>query len=91
MPKCQSPRGYAGASPEIVFEVLSPYNTRREVTRKTGEYLSAGVNVVCVVDPDFSSVDVHFPDKPTLALQGDDPLVLADLPGFLLPVSRFFE
>lgn len=89
--KGESPRGYAGASPEIVFEIVSPYNTRKDIRVKTAEYLSAGVNVVCVVDPDYDTVNVHYPDRPTATLQGDDPLTFAELPGFSLPVSKFFE
>jgi Uma2 family endonuclease len=91
VPKGQSPIGYAGASPEIVFEVVSPSNTRREIARKTGEYLNAGVNVVCVVDPQYKTVNLHYPDLPDKALQGDELLTFVDLPGFSAPVSRFFE
>jgi Uma2 family endonuclease len=91
IPKGQSPVGYAGASPEILFEIVSPTNTRREIAAKTGEYLNAGVNVVCVVDPQFKTVNVHFPDLPDEKLQGDDELTLADLPGFRVAISKFFE
>src|SRR5436190_3442347 len=91
VPKGQSPVGYAGASPEIVFEVVSPTNTRREITEKTGEYLKAGVNVVCVVDPQHKTVNLCFPDLPTEKLQGDDVLTFTELPGFSLAVTRLFE
>ena len=89
--KGQSPVGYAGASPEIVFEVVSPTNTRREIARKTGEYLNAGVNVVCVVDPQFQTANLHFPDLPDKTLQGDDLLTFAELPGFSVAVRRLFD
>jgi Uma2 family endonuclease len=91
VPKDQSPVGYAGAPPEIVFEVVSPTNTRTEVAIKTGEYLRAGVKVVCVVDPQFQTLNLHFVDRPAEKLTGDDPLTLADLPGFSVPVSKLFE
>jgi len=91
VPKGESPVGYAGASPEIVFEVVPPTNTRREITRKTGEYLNAGVNVVCVADPEYKTVNLSYSDRPTEKLAGDEPLTLAGLPGFSLPVSKFFE
>jgi Uma2 family endonuclease len=91
VPKGESPVGYAGALPEIVFEVVSPTNTRKEIALKTGEYLHAGVNVVCVVDPQFKTVNLHFPDRPDEKLQGEDSLTFAELPGFSLPVARFFE
>jgi Uma2 family endonuclease len=91
VPEDEVPVGYAGASPEIVFEVVSPSNTRPKIAVKTGEYLNAGVNVVCVVDPAYKTVNLHFPDQPTKELEGEDLLTFADLPGFTLQVSRFFE
>lgn len=91
VPKNEVPIGYAGASPEIVFEVVSPSNTRRKITVKTGEYLNAGVNVVCVVDPAYKTVNLHFPDQPTKELEGEALLTFVDLPGFNLPVSKLFE
>jgi Uma2 family endonuclease len=58
---------------------------------KAAEFLSAGVSVACVVDPDSRSVQV-FRDDSQQKLQGDDELTLPDvLPGFSVPVRRFFE
>jgi Uma2 family endonuclease len=91
VPKNQMPIGYAGASPEIVFEVVSPTNTRRGIAEKIGEYVKAGVNVVCVVDPQHQTVNLYFPDLPTEKLQGDDLLTFAELPGFSVGVKRLFE
>jgi len=91
VPKGESPTGYPGAAPEIVFEVVSPFNDRTEITVKTGEYLKANVQVVCVVDPQFKTVNLHFPDKPTATLSGNDKLNFGELPGFSLQVNRLFE
>ena len=91
VPKGESPVGYAGASPELVFEVVSPTNSRREITTKIGEYLNADVNVVCVVDPEFQTVNLHTAALPVEKLIGDQPLTFADLPGFSLPVRKLFE
>jgi len=91
VPKGQSPVGYAGASPEIVFEVLSPYNTRTEILRKTGEYLSVDLKVVCVVDAQYGVADLYYRDRPPASLKGDDQLTFAELPGFSLPVRKLFE
>lgn len=90
VPKGQSPIGYAGASPEIVFEVVSPSNTRRAIKEKIAEYVKAGVNVVCVVDPQHKTVNLEFPELPTEKLQGDDLLSFAELPGFNVSVSKVF-
>jgi Uma2 family endonuclease len=91
VPAGESPIGYPSAVPEIVFEVVSPGNTSRQIEAKTAEYLSAGVNVVCVVDPAYKTVNLHFPDHPSKELEGDGLLAFADLPGFSLPVNKFFE
>jgi Uma2 family endonuclease len=91
VPKEKSPIGYAGAPPEIVFEVVSPTNTRTEIALKTAEYLRAGVNVVCVVDPQFQTVNVHYPDRPDEKLAGEDALTFAELPGFSIPVRLLFD
>lgn len=89
--KGPSPVGYAGAPPEIVFEVVSPTNSRQEIVKKTGEYLNAGVNVVCVVDPQYQTINLYYPDRPSEKLAGEDLLTFTDLPGFSLPTQRLFE
>jgi Uma2 family endonuclease len=91
VPRGVSPVGYAGASPEIVFEVVSPWNTRAAVRRKTAEYLEAGINVVCVVDPQYQTVNLHYRERPDENLQGEALLTFADLPGFSVQVQKFFE
>ncbi|MEX2176023.1 MAG: Uma2 family endonuclease [Pirellulaceae bacterium] len=88
--KGDSPVGYAGVAPEIVFEVVSPYNDRTEIALKTGEYLRAGVNVVCVIDPQFQTVNLHYPDRPSATLRGEDSLTFAELPGFQVAASKLF-
>ena len=79
------------SSTSAVIEVVSPLNTRRQIAVKTGEYLNAGVNVVCVVDPAYKTVNLHFPDEPTKELEGENLLTFVDLPGFSQPVSKFFD
>jgi Uma2 family endonuclease len=91
VPKGHSPVGYAGASPEIVFGVVSPTNTRLEINEKTAEYLNVGVKVVCIVDPQYLTVNLRFPDRPDERLTGADLLTLTDLPGFSVAVEKFFE
>ncbi len=91
VPKGHSPVGYAGAPPEIVFEVVSPTNTRLEINEKTSEYLRAGVKVVCIVDPQYLTINLRYPDRPDERLTGADLLTLADLPGFSVAVEKLFE
>lgn len=90
VPKGESPVGYANAVPEVVFEVVSPTNTRPKIAIKCAEYLSAGVGVVGVVDPSYRTVELNFPDRPVRTLEAADQLVLDALPGLGLPVAKIF-
>ena len=56
------------------------------------EYLKAGVLVVCVVDPDTDSVQVHYSGKAMRLVGRDEELLLPEvLPGFRVTVREFFE
>lgn len=46
------PAGFAELAPDLAVEVLSPEDREREVLDKVGEYLSAGVRLVWVIDPE---------------------------------------
>ena len=77
--------------PALAVEVLSSYNTAREMSRKIQQYHDAGIDLIWVVDPDKREVDVHSASPlKTLRLGdtlGDDKI----LPGFSLPLSVVFE
>ena len=84
--------GYAEAVPDLVVEVRSPSDSRREVHDKARMWLSHGVRLAWVVHPDTRTVDVHRPDQPVSNLGANDSLDGADmLPGFAHPVSAIFE
>jgi Uma2 family endonuclease len=60
------PKGYRGSyiqhreggvAPQVVFEVLSPGNTAREMTRKLSFYQRYGVEEYYVYDPDHATLD----------------------------------
>jgi hypothetical protein len=58
---------------------------------KVGEYLEAGVGVVCVLDPQTEVLHIYAEDKDE-ELHGGDELTIPDhLPGLRVPVRRFFE
>lgn len=84
--------GYSEISPDLVVEVASPGDSRREVRDKARMWLSHGVRLVWVVDPDNRTVDVHRPGNPVVALAAGDALDGMDvLPGFSCPVSTVFD
>ncbi|HEY3997286.1 MAG TPA: Uma2 family endonuclease [Candidatus Xenobia bacterium] len=70
-----SSEGYLLTAPALVVEVLSPNDRASEVQEKVLEYLSAGVQVVWVVDPLSRSVAVYRKNGAGLLLREDDVLV----------------
>jgi Uma2 family endonuclease len=52
--------GYIHSAPQLVVEVLSPGNTRRERERKLADYASLGVPEMWVVSPEARTVEVLY-------------------------------
>jgi Uma2 family endonuclease len=78
--------------PDLVVEVVSPDDTKREVAEKVNLWLAHGTEVVWVADPKPTTVTVHRTGQPPQVLTAsdeirDEPL----LPGFVLPLSRVFR
>ena len=83
--------GYAEVVPDLVVEIASPGDTRREVNDKALMWLSYGVRLVWVVHPDTRTVDAHRPQAGTSTLTQDDTLEGFDvLPGFTCNISDIF-
>ena len=83
--------GYSETVPDLVAEIVSPGDSRREVRDKARMWLSHGVRLVWVVHPDSRTVDVYPADRPVSTLAEDAFLDGADvLPGFSCPVSAVF-
>ena len=81
-------------APDLVVEVLSPGNTRREMEIKLAEYAKAGVKLVWYVDPERKEVDVYLKGNPRRKKTYGIGSVLEGgevLPGFTLPVAKIFE
>jgi Uma2 family endonuclease len=85
-------RGYLDVATDLAVEVKSVFDCWNEINDKIEGYFKAGVLVVCVVDPDTDSVQVHEPDKPMRVVECDKELLLPEvLPGFRVSVLEFFE
>ena len=83
--------GYAEAVPDLVVEIRSPSDSRRDVHDKARMWLSHGVRLVWVVHPDTRTVDVHRPSRATTELSGDSLLDGGDvLAGFTCPLDAVF-
>jgi Uma2 family endonuclease len=80
--------GYAEVAPDLVVEVVSPSDSRREAHDKARMWLSHGVRLVWVVHPKTRTVDVYEADGAATALGEDDRFDGLDiLPGFSCAVS----
>jgi len=92
LPDGQVPEGVIEAPPDLCVEVVSPTNRRSEVFSKVGDYLGAGVTAVVVLEPDSATASVYRQTGGQQILAASDTLTLPDvLPGFAVPVRKFFE
>ena len=92
VPRGPLPQGYLSVVPELIFEVRSPGDRWNEILEKVGEYLKAGVTLVCVLDSRTESATVFRTDAPPQTFTAEQELVLPEmLPGFRVLVRRFFE
>jgi Uma2 family endonuclease len=74
--------GYFHSAPQLVVEVLSPSNTRREREEKLGDYAALGVPEVWVVSPEARTVEILYLENGYLR---GSALILAE--GLLKPRS----
>ena len=85
------PNGFGNVPPELVVEVSSPSNTRREIAEKIREYFAFGASLVWIVEPEDRTVTMYRKPGDGVVLW-DDAIVVAEdvLPGFSCPVADFF-
>ena len=83
--------GYSELPPDLVVEIASPSDSRREVHDKARMWLSHGVRLVWVVHPETRTVDVYRPDGGAATIAEQDTLDGLDvLPGFTCAVRAIF-
>ena len=77
--------------PDLAIEVLSEGNTADEMARKLREYLTAGVGLVWLVDPETRTLRVHVSlEESTLFSEGETVDGGEVLPGFTLALRSLF-
>ena len=78
-------------APNLVVEVLSPENTKAEMTRKRLEYFHCGVQIVWIVDCTHRSIAVYSSSSEVHVVGETESLDGGiALPGFSSPVVDFF-
>lgn len=92
LPPGTSPDGMLEVVPDLVVEVRSPSDLWTEALSKMLDYLRRGVPVVVILDPPTESASVFRTGTRQDTFEKHQTLTLPDvLPGFEVPVSRFFE
>lgn len=89
VPEARVP-GFPAMAPDLIAEVVSPYDRAVEVSGKALAWLDAGVRLVWVVDPENRTVTVHRPGGTTVLrcrdeLSGEDVVA-----GFVLPLEELW-
>ena len=86
------PDGYIDLIPDLVVEVVSPNDRRREVLEKVEEWLNAGVRLAWVLYPATRSAIVYRSLNDVTHLTADDYLDGEDVvPGFRRRLGELFE
>ena len=82
---------YSDRPPTLAVEVLSPNDKWGKVTRRITQFLSRGIAVIWLVDPEGRSVTVYRPNQLPQVFEGNDELAgEPELPGFRSCVADFF-
>jgi Uma2 family endonuclease len=85
-------QSFLEAAPDLVVEVVSPYDTYVDVDEKVAAWLEFGARAVWVVNPKRRTVTVHCPQHTPRVLTVKDTLDGEDVvPGFRLPVASIFS
>jgi Uma2 family endonuclease len=83
---------YVDGPPVLVVEILSPHDKQKDIEDKVADYLDAGVPLVWIVAPRFSTVTVYRPDAKPQLFNADQELTAEPfLPGFRVAVADLFE
>jgi Uma2 family endonuclease len=92
LPKRERPtEAIAQLAPALAVEILSPGNTKKEMSRKIREYFISGVRAVWSVDPKKRTVQVYAaPDESEVLMETQTLDGGALLPGFNLPLRKLF-
>ena len=86
------PRGYSPLAPDLIAEILSPGDSRREVLAKIEEWLQAGVTLAWLIDPESRTAEV-FRSSGVNASIGAGGVLDGEslLPGFSCALAELFE
>ena len=86
------PKGFLRVAPDLAVEVLGPEERVSDYEDKVAEYLSWGVRLIWLVDPNTETVTVVRANGKREVLKGSDVLTGEEvIPGFKIKVRKIFE
>lgn len=86
------PEGYYEIPPDLVVEVLSPDDRKKDVREKIKEYVTNGVKLVWLVDPEIRTVTIYAGSLRGTELDENETITGGEvLPEFSCKVAEFFE
>lgn len=92
LPSEEEQEKFLRLAPDLVVEVVSPYDRAVEVLDKAMMWLQAGVRLVWVADRRLGTVTVYAPDSSARVLRHGEELDGGDvLPGFKVAVAELFS
>ena len=92
LPPDQIPDGFLTLAPDLAVEVVSPRDAWTDVHAKVDEYLTAGVDLVWIVDGRNRKIHVYEQPDRVRVLNDVDTLDGGDvLPGFSCPVTEILD
>jgi Uma2 family endonuclease len=84
-------RRWEDRAPTLVLEVLSPNDRTTKLNRRIGRFLTMGVPLVWVLDPEDSTLTVHQAHRPLVVLDATDEVTgLEFVPDLKMKVADFF-
>lgn len=82
---------YIPFAPDLVVEIISPSQSRKDATDKAQTWLASGTRLVWNIWIDERQVEVWQPDEPMYTLNAQDRLDGRDVvPDFTMPVAELF-
>ena len=84
-------RGFAPIDPDFVIELLSPTDDLLTAQRKMAEYMSCGVKLGWLINPDEQEVEIYRQSQPKEVLKNPSSLSgEAVLPEFTIDLTEIF-
>jgi Uma2 family endonuclease len=91
-PDDKPPVGTITIAPDLLVEVVSPWNSYEEIAEKVRMFLDAGTRLIWVVVPKIRSATVHRLDGTTTTITSDGILSGEDVvPGFTCRIAELFD